>query len=129
LEHVADPHRCVDELARVTRLGGLVYLSFTAWYSLWGGHETAPWHYLGGHRAARRYERVHGRPPGNEFGRSLFARHVGPTLRWLRDHPDLTVVHALPRYHPRWLHWVVRVPGLREVLTWNLLVVLRRTPR
>lgn len=127
LEHVADPVATVDELARVTRPGGLVYLSFTAWYSPWGGHETAPWHYLGGRHAARRYQRRHGRPPGNRYGVSLFARHVGPTLRWLRRRPDLAVVTALPRYHPGWLRWVVRVPGGRELLTWNLLVILRRS--
>jgi arabinofuranan 3-O-arabinosyltransferase len=37
------------------------------------------------------------------------------------------VVDALPRYYPRWLRWVVEVPVARELLTWNLLVVLRRT--
>ncbi len=79
LEHIPDPARFLDEMVRVTRPGGIIYLSFTAWYSPWGGHETAPWHYLGGHRAARRYERRHGRPPGNRFGSSLFACHVGPT--------------------------------------------------
>jgi hypothetical protein len=37
------------------------------------------------------------------------------------------VVDALPRYYPRWLRWVIEVPVARELLTWNLLVVLRRT--
>ena len=45
LEHVPDPARFLDEMIRVTRPGGIIYLSFTAWYSPWGGHETAPWHY------------------------------------------------------------------------------------
>ncbi|MGH8996123.1 MAG: class I SAM-dependent methyltransferase, partial [Acidimicrobiales bacterium] len=127
LEHVAEPERLVDEMIRVTRPDGLIYVSFTAWYSPWGGHETSPWHYLGGARAARRYEARVGTPPKNLFGTSLFACHVGPTLRMLRDLGDrATVVDARPRYHPRWLRWVVEVPALRELLTWNLLVVLRR---
>jgi len=126
LEHVPDPGRFLDEMVRVTRPGGTVYLSFTAWFSPWGGHETAPWHYAGGHRAARRYERMHGRPPGNRFGTSLFACHVGPTLRLARHHPGVEVVDALPRYYPDWMRWVIHVPGVREVATWNLLLVLRR---
>ena len=126
LEHVPDPARFLDEMVRVTRPGGIIYLSFTAWYSPWGGHETAPWHYLGGHRAARRYERRHGRPPGNRFGSSLFACHVGPTLRMARAHPGVDVVDALPRYYPDWMRWLIEVPALREVATWNLLLVLRR---
>ena len=36
------------------------------------------------------------------------------------------VVEALPRYYPKWLRWVIRVPGLRELLTWNLLLIMRR---
>jgi len=126
LEHVPDPGRFLDEMVRVTAPGGLVYLSFTAWYSPWGGHETAPWHFLGGERAARRYERRHGRPPGNRYGSSLFACHVGPALRLARAHPGVEVVDALPRYYPDWMRWVLHVPALREVATWNLLLVLRR---
>ncbi len=126
LEHVPEPGRFLDEMVRVTRPGGIIYLSFTAWYSPWGGHETAPWHYLGGERAARRYERHHGRPPGNRFGSSLFACHVGPTLRMARAHRGVDVVAALPRYYPDWMRWLIEVPGLRELTTWNLLLVLRR---
>jgi SAM-dependent methyltransferase len=126
LEHVPDPRRFLDEMVRVTRPGGIIYLSFTAWYSPWGGHETAPWHYLGGERAALRYERQQGRPPGNRFGSSLYACHVGPTLRMGRAHPGVEVVDALPRYYPGWMRWIIEVPVVREVATWNLLLVLRR---
>jgi len=127
LEHVADPEAFVDEMVRVTRPGGLIYLSFTAWYSPWGGHETAPWHYLGGARAARRYESRTGHPPKNLYGTSLFACHVGETLRLVSRLGDrVKVLDAFPRYLPSWLHWIVRVPMLRELATWNLLVVMRR---
>jgi SAM-dependent methyltransferase len=126
LEHVPEPARFLDEMVRVTRPGGVIYVSFTAWYSPWGGHETAPWHYLGGERAARRYERRQGQSPGNRFGSSLFACHVGPTLRMARKHPGVEVVDALPRYYPDWMRWIVEVPLVREVVTWNLLLVLRR---
>jgi len=127
LEHVADPGRLMSELIRVTRPGGLLYISFTVWYSPWGGHETSPWHYFGGARAARHYQARFGRPPKNVFGTSLFACHVGTTLRMVERFSDqAVVVEALPRYYPKWLRWVIRVPGLRELLTWNLLLIMRR---
>jgi SAM-dependent methyltransferase len=126
LEHVPRPWHMAEELLRVTRPGGIVFCSFTVWNSPWGGHETAPWHYLGGDRAARRYERRHGRPPKNRFGSSLFAVAVADALRWARRTPHAELVAAFPRYHPWWSHAVVRVPGLRELVTWNLVVVLRR---
>ena len=125
LEHVPEPWTMTGEMVRVTRPGGLVFCSYTLWLSPWGGHETAPWHYLGGHRAARRYTAAHGRPPKNLYGESLFAVSAGAALRWARGRDDVDLVAAFPRYHPRWAHAVVRVPGLREVLTWNLALVLR----
>lgn len=133
LEHVPDPWRMGEEMVRVTRPGGLVFLSYTVWFGPWGGHETAPWHFLGGHRARRRYRRKHGREPKNRFGESLFAVTVAGGVRWARGrarpgHPggDVEVVALLPRYHPWWARWVVHVPVLRELVTWNLVVVLRK---
>ncbi len=126
LEHVAAPWAVADELVRVTRPGGTVFVSFTPWLSPWGGHETAPWHYLGGMRARRRYARRKGHEPKNRFGESLFPHRAADALRWARACPDVDVVAAYPRYHPASLHWLAAVPGLREVLTWNLALVLRR---
>ena len=126
LEHVPDPWRMAEEMVRVTRPGGLVFLSCTTWWGPWGGHETAPWHYLGGRWARRRYVRRHGHEPKNKFGESLFGVTVRDGLRWARTHPDADLLAARPRYYPTWASGLVRVPGLREVLTWNLLLVLRR---
>ncbi|WP_112240893.1 class I SAM-dependent methyltransferase [Kribbella monticola] len=126
LEHVADPWRMADELVRVTRPGGTVVLSYTGWWGVHGGHETAPWHLFGGHRAARRYQRRHGRAPKNRYGESLFPITIAGGLRWARQCVEAELVAAFPRYHPRWAYGVLAVPGLREVATWNLVLVLRR---
>ncbi|MFA1548501.1 class I SAM-dependent methyltransferase [Actinomadura chokoriensis] len=126
LEHVPEPWRMADEMVRVTRPGGTVFLSFTNWLSPWGGHETSPWHYFGGDRAARWYERRTGRPPKNRYGLNLHAVSVSSALAWARGRDDVNVLDALPRYHPRWAEGIVRVPGLREIATWNLVLVLRK---
>ena len=126
LEHVPDPWRMAEEMLRVVRPGGLVFLSYTTWYGPWGGHETAPWHYLGGASARRRYRRRHGHEPKNRFGESLFPVTVADGLSWARGQQLGEVVDLTPRYHPRWARWVLAVPMLREVVTWNLAIVLRR---
>jgi len=126
LEHVPDPMGLIEEMIRVTRPGGLIYLSYCNWYSPWGGHEMSPWHYLGPRYAARRYIRRHRRKPKHECGVNLFPVHVGPVLRALRARPDVTIVEARPRYYPRWCRLLVRLPGLREVATWNLMLIMRR---
>ncbi|WP_299929828.1 class I SAM-dependent methyltransferase [uncultured Nocardioides sp.] len=126
LEHVEHPWRMAAEMVRVTRPGGLVFISYTTWWGPWGGHETAPWHYLGGRRARRRYARRHGHEPKNKFGESLFAVSVADGLRWARTQQEADVVHVLPRYNPWWSRWLLHVPGVREVVTWNLVLVLRK---
>lgn len=129
LEHVPEPERMAGEMLRVVRPGGLVWLSWTTWLSPWGGHETAPWHYLGGRRAADRYAAKHGRRPKNDFGRSLFACSAAQMVRWARAQQRAgraDVLDVRPRYHPAWAAWTARVPVLREAICWNVVIVLRR---
>jgi SAM-dependent methyltransferase len=127
LEHVPDPGGLIEEMIRVTKPGGIIYLSFTNWYSPWGGHEMSPWHYFGAGFAERRYRKRRGRAPKHHVGSTLFRLHVGATIRMLRARGDIAVVDALPRYYPRWCKPLLWLPVLREIATWNLLVVMRRT--
>ncbi|MEY3361480.1 MAG: hypothetical protein RL531_1199, partial [Actinomycetota bacterium] len=127
LEHVADWPDLCEEMVRVLEpKRGVGYLSFTPWLSPWGGHETSPWHYLGGRRAVQRYRRKHGVDPKNEYGRSLHAVRAGAVIDWFRARSDLEVYEVRPRYLPDWLSWIARVPGLREFATWNVVIVFRR---
>jgi SAM-dependent methyltransferase len=126
LEHVPAPWTMAAEMVRVTRPGGLVFISYTVWFGPWGGHETSPWHFLGGRRARRRYTRTHGHEPKNKFGESLFAVTVADGLRWAREQQVADVVHLIPRYNPWWSRWLLRVPVVRELVTWNLVLVLRK---
>jgi SAM-dependent methyltransferase len=126
VEHVSQPWRLAEEMVRVTRPGGVIVVSYTNWLSPWGGHETSPWHYLGGFVAADRYGRRYGHPPKNRYGVDLFPVSVAAGLEWARTCPGAELIEARPRYLPRWCRALLRVPGLREVVTWNLWLVLRR---
>ncbi|MEU4158932.1 alpha-(1-_3)-arabinofuranosyltransferase family protein [Actinoplanes sp. NPDC026670] len=129
LEHVSEPEKMLDEMVRVTRPGGTVFVSFTPWWSPHGGHETGPWHLLGGERARRRYLRKFGREPKNRYMETLFPVSAARMMRWARAARRagaVTVVDVIPRYHPWWAQWVASVPVLREVATWNFTVVFRR---
>lgn len=129
LEHVPDPWRMADEMVRVTASGGLIFLSYTIWLGPWGGHETAPRHYLGGARAADSYTRRHGHPPKNRYGVSLFPVSARSGLEWAARRErsgQIERLATIPRYLPSWADALMRVPGLREVVTWNLALILRR---
>jgi SAM-dependent methyltransferase len=124
LEHVVHPRTLADELIRVVRPRGIVFLAFTNWFSPFGGHEMSPWHYLG-ERAALRYERKLGHPPKNRYGTSLFRLDIAEVMTWPRQSQTADLVDAFPRYYPTWTKHVLALPGLREVATWNLALVLR----
>ena len=126
LEHVPRPWAMADEMLRVTRPGGIAFISYTLWWGPWGGHETSPWHYLGGRRARRRYARKHGHEPKNKYGESLFPLTVRDGVAWAGRQQAGEVLDVIPRYNPRWSYWLTRVPGIRELVTWNLVIVLRK---
>ena len=126
LEHVPDPNRMLAEMVRVVRPSGLIYLSFTNWLSPWGGHETSPWHYVGGEYAARRWESKHGAPPKNRYGAGLYRLDVATVVRWFRQCNDVDIVSCGSRYLPAFTAPVVKVPGLRELAVWNLETIVRR---
>ena len=44
----------------------------------------------------------------------------------VRRRHDVELVAAEPRYFPRWARGIVRVPVLRELLTWNLVLLLEK---
>ena len=125
LEHVPHPQQLLSELSRCCATNGLMYLSFTNWLSPWGGHELSPWHYLGAKRAVKRYE-ARGGTVKNRPGTSLHQLGIGDVIKWLKEDKNLDILSVAPRYYPSWTQPITRIPGVREVLTWNLEVVMRR---
>lgn len=126
LEHVPDFESVADEMVRVTRPGGVLYLSYTNWWSPWGAHEASPWHWLGNGYAVRRYVRRNGHQPKNRLDETLYRVSVVQGLAWARGRADVEVLAVRPRYLPDAARHLLKVPGLRELATWNLLLILRR---
>jgi SAM-dependent methyltransferase len=125
LEHTPNTPDVIREIERILKPSGWGYISWTNWYSPWGGHDMTPYQYLGPSRGPRLYEKRHGPPRKNPYGDGLWPVHVGPTIRLVRSRPGLVVERIEPRYWPR-LAFITRVPGLREVATWNCVIRVRK---
>jgi SAM-dependent methyltransferase len=124
-EHLAKPEQFIASIGQLLNPGGWFYLSWTNWLSPWGGHEFSPFHYLGARCGHRVYDRIVRKPRLHTPFVNLFPTQVGRTLKRLRVQPDLTLVKVAARYYPE-LSFITRIPLLREFLTWNCAVLLRR---
>src|SRR4051794_2185763 len=67
LEHTPSPALVFSELARIVRPGGWAWVSWTNWYSPWGGHAITPLHYLGPRVGLRAYRLLRGEPRGRNI--------------------------------------------------------------
>ena len=123
---MSDPAALVNELIRVTRPGGTIYLNNNTWWSPWGGFETSPWHLLSGAYGRRRYVKRNGHDPSNAFGVTFFKVRVKTVIALLKDDPRIVIVNAGPRWLPHSMGWLARVPIVRELATINLSVRVER---
>jgi len=130
LEHVSPSShtRLFKEMCRVLRPGGYVYFSWGNWLSPFGGHEHSPFHYLGsiGINLSCRFRSLRGRFVKHHLGVNLFRTYIGSIIKEITySHPGLRIVDMVPRYWP-WLGFICRVPWVREFLTWNCAILLRK---
>ena len=77
--------------------------------------------YLGPKLGPKMYVKRHGRPEKHMYGETLWARHIGTTLRETAERPRLRITGVEPRYWP-WAKFIMKVPGLRELVAWNCVI-------
>lgn len=129
LEHTPDPGLILADCARVTRPGGWIYMSWTVWFGPWGGHAIAPFHYLGPRLGLRAYTAVKGPPTGKNLPfERLWPTHVGQVLAEVEACDSVELRDAHPRYWPS-QRWLLSVPIMREVFTWNCVLHLRKVEK
>ncbi|MGV3774825.1 MAG: class I SAM-dependent methyltransferase [Verrucomicrobiales bacterium] len=125
LEHLSNPDEFIATIQNVLNPGGWFYLSWTNWLSPWGGHEFSPFHYFGPKLGPKVWDKLTKRKRIHTPGENLFVTSIGHVKKQLVANPHINIVSLAPRYYPE-AAFVLRLPILREFLTWNAAFLLKR---
>ena len=126
-EHLSKPDQFLENVAGILTPEGTLFLSWTNWLSVWGGHEFSPFHYLGTRRGHLIYDKFAKRPRKHTPYQNLYPTYIGETMRKIRGNPRLKLLRAAPRYYPEFA-FLLRLPVLREFLAWNCALLIARSP-
>lgn len=137
IEHVKNPEFLLNEIVRVLKPAGILYLSFPPFYSPKGGHQFSPFHYLGEKTALKLFQKVKHRYLKIPW---VSERMVSDPLSYSDSFTTwglyrMTIQRAeqiLRNTHLRTLNlstrWLplntARIPILRELITWHVQFLL-----
>ncbi len=125
LEHLAKPEAFIGSVHKMLNPKGKLYLSWTNWLSPWGGHEFSPFHYLGYHRGYQLFDKVSKAKRKHTPFQNLYPTYIGTVLKMIRRNENHVLVKAAPRYYTEF-SFLVRIPLVREFLTWNCALLIGR---
>lgn len=124
-EHLSKPKQFLDSAHKLLAPQGRLYLSWTNWLSPWGGHDFAPFHYLGAGAGQWVFDRIVRRKRKHVAFVNLFPTYIGAVLRQIRQSQNLRLLKAAPRYYTEF-GFILKVPVVREFLAWNCALLLGR---
>jgi SAM-dependent methyltransferase len=130
LEHIHPQYlqSAVSEMYRVTRNGGLCYISIPPWYNPVSGHALMPFHYLPFGTAKRLSLLFFRNPPINPSARSyaelpLFKITYKPMMRLISSCGFRVL--ATKDHHFR-LHFLTKIPLIRDVAVPCIVFIARK---
>ncbi len=122
IEHVSNPRKLIENIHDSLKNDGKLYMSFPPFYSIGGGHQLKPFHYLPekaaifiGHKLKRISQKVNSY--NNLFETwGLYKLSINQ-IRTLLDEQGFRVVQYKPRYFN--LLNMAKIPLLNNILTWH----------
>ena len=124
-EHLARPQQFIQQIHKMLRPTGKLYLSWTNWLSPFGGHDFAPLHYFGPRFGRWLNFKLKGKWSDHVPYAGLYPTYIGQTLKMLRQNADLKIMRMATRYYTEF-SFILRIPVLREFLAWNCALLIGR---
>lgn len=127
LEHLSKPDVFLKTAHEMLLPDGMLYLSWTNWLSLWGGHEFSPFHYLGTRRGHLIFDKVTGKQRKHTPYVNLYPTYIGSVMKLIRQDTQLKIQYVAPRYFTEF-GFIMHIPLVREFLAWNCAMLLKSKP-
>jgi SAM-dependent methyltransferase len=124
-EHLAKPDNFIERCPQLLKPKGHLYLSWTNWYSPFGGHDFAPLHYLGPRFGRWLKFKLTGKWSYHVPNAGLYVTYIGRTLRTIRNNPLIKIKKMAARYYPEF-SFILWIPILREFLAWNCALLITK---
>lgn len=124
-EHLSEPEKFLKELDQTLKPGGFFFLSWTNWYSPWGGHDFAPFHYLGPVLGPKIHDKIFKKRRKHIPFKNLFPTHIGKTIKQIRNNKSVEIVAVAPRYYTEF-SFLMKIPLLREFFGWNCAMLIQK---
>ena len=115
----------LNEMYRVTKLGGICYITIPPWYNPWAGHGLKPFHYLPFKAAKFMAEKVYGKKINENSWRER--RLFSITFRGMMKRISLSGFRVIDTedVHFR-MHVLTKIPILQEIFVPAVAFVLRK---
>jgi len=132
IEHIENPIYMMQEIKRVLKGNGYLYISYPPFYSPYGGHYFSPFHLVGEKTAIKLSKKIFRNVPDGVTnysncwgeGRGLFRRTIR-SVKILLSEYDFVIDLVWPRFLMKFN--IAKIPILNEVLCWHVCFICRNT--
>jgi ubiquinone/menaquinone biosynthesis C-methylase UbiE len=127
IEHIphGEHNKSLEEMYRVLKKGGLLYIMLPPWYSFHGGHGLKPFHLLP-FSVAKKLRKIFFKQEID--ANSLSEMNLYPTtahhLQKLVEETGFSIVDARDMHFR--LHFIARIPGVREFLVPSIVFIAKK---
>jgi SAM-dependent methyltransferase len=124
-EHLAKQDYFIAQCSQLLKPNGKLYLSWTNWFSPFGGHDFAPFHYFGARFGRWIHYKLKGKWSAHVPGAGLYVTHIGSTLKKIHKSSSLHVDKMAARYYSEF-SFLLKIPIIREFVAWNCALLISK---
>jgi SAM-dependent methyltransferase len=111
IEHLKEPEKLLEEISRILKPSGYVYISFPPFYSINGGHDYAPFHLFG------------------EFLGVRFSKFIAKAFKLKRFGKDVIISNRYETAFGNWGLYIMTIRKMRNLIENSNFIIFDQTTK